>query len=203
MDLQAAAKLALANLERKTRNDGKSFVCTQDDAPEWVGDLCREAHSGPPEDYRYECIEDALYAIAENEDEDDAREQMENGVDVYNGKLAAWLAGDVSRGGYVDEAAEEMGGEFPGIYTALQWGQARERVEVLDSVRASLQTFVDDYAERVADLSDAAEGTPAEARLAAAVEAEDGDTTLAGLLACMDAGADARGALAEMGLLDD
>lgn len=148
--IAALAGEAYDAFEHKTRDNGDAFTCLKDDAPEWVHDLVREAHGDMfPDDWRYAAIRSALGAIhdAEPSDLDDyASEWADSNVDTYNGSRAHWLASNLSRAGYVDEAVEDFGHHEYGVYGDIGLGQYRESEEIFQSIAQSLT-------ERMGDIS--------------------------------------------------
>ena len=113
------------------RDNGDKFWHLKNGSPEWMTDVCLAAHGDMfPDDWRYACINQILgvldYSINEDSDRDDMCDMLrEIESDVYNHDLATLLASHLSRGGYVDDAIDEYG--WPDdIFTALQYGQARE-----------------------------------------------------------------------------
>ncbi len=115
---------------------------TKSSTPEWVRDMCHAAHEGGsmlPDDTRYSYIVDALEALSEK-DEDEARDSIRDGVDIYNHDLYAWLASHGQRAGYVDQAQSDgLVAEDSDISARLSAGQCVEREEVFQSVLDSLQ----------------------------------------------------------------
>lgn len=89
-----------------------------------------------PDDWRYEFIVDALDAIADHEDEDEARDSIE--ADIYTAELTGWLHSRVDRYEYCDNAAQEFGASDT-LLGSLQLGQLMEKHEVFDSVLSSLR----------------------------------------------------------------
>lgn len=134
-----------AQFEQKTRTDGHTeFWALKDGAPEWMTDVCRASHNSArmlPDDYRYEFIVDALSAIADHDDEEDARDSLE--ADVYTGHLTAWLASNINRIAYCDEAAENYGGQLTEITQMISAGQESEKREVFDEVVQALREHAD------------------------------------------------------------
>ena len=104
MDIEKLAEAAGAAFVTGHRTDGEAFRKVADDAPEWITDLVRDAaHAGGkvfPNDWRYECVEDCLTAIAGGSE--DAPEG-----DIYTKALLAWFSGDPDALDYCDRAAEE------------------------------------------------------------------------------------------------
>lgn len=141
MSIQARARELYDAFVTDKRLDGTEFVKLQDGSPEWMKDLCRAAHGEMfPDDFRYAMIEEMASKIAdsnEDADMDDVRCEIE--ADIYTSDLTAWLASRTDRYGYVDEAVEEMGWPDSGLTQALQMGQVREKEEVFEAVRESLE----------------------------------------------------------------
>jgi hypothetical protein len=133
--LQQAAGEAYEWFEKRTRNDGREFWTWKDNAPQWVKDLAHHAHGDMgPDDWRYEFIVEALAALHDNEDPD----SIDMEADIYTDDLCAWLASDISRPGYCDDAVEELG-QPEGIVPMMQYGQYEEKREVLYLVRSWLE----------------------------------------------------------------
>tara|TARA_Y100000310_G_scaffold214478_1_gene215372 strand:- start:623 stop:925 length:303 start_codon:yes stop_codon:yes gene_type:complete len=96
-----------------------------------------------PEDYRYQFIVEALDALEEAEDPDEAREGYE--FEHRNYQLALWLGSHGHRFEYCDQWAEEYGHpESTG--DLLRGGHLQERLEVLDLVRGSLEAHLETLA---------------------------------------------------------
>lgn len=143
MTIQEKANECLKYLKTKKRDNGESFICQADNAPEWFNDLCREAHSGMlPDDYKYEFISDALYAISESSEDNDVQEiQLE--PDIYNSDLLQWLSSSNSRTEYVDQASDNFG-PSKDIISGISMGQYEEKQEVLSIVIAQLNEQIED-----------------------------------------------------------
>lgn len=113
---------------------GEYWRC-KDGAPEWVRDMVYEAHGDMlPDDYRYGFVVAALDLLRESLVADEARDMIE--ADPYTGQLLQWVASNLSRTGYVDEAMDDMG--VKGFVPALAVGQWLERCEVFDVVHGAL-----------------------------------------------------------------
>jgi hypothetical protein len=137
------AKEAYDWFERAERQDGESFIRVKQDAPEWVTQLVMNAHGDfLPDDWRYDCIRAVLGDIADNEPDDldeFAAEFADGQVDVYNGARTAWLASNLNRAAYCDEAAEEFGYDSEqGVFGLIGLGQYMEASEVYAAVVESL-----------------------------------------------------------------
>lgn len=146
--LIARALLAAAHFVHKERDNGEDFWCLNDDdtRPDWVQALCYAAHGGMgPDDHRYEMIYGALSRISEASDTDDLDDMGHEFADAepspYNAARAAWLASHLDRGGYVDQAVEEVGIDHRNfaIYDVLAQGWYMEARDVFSLVLAELQ----------------------------------------------------------------
>ena len=145
--LSTLAQEAHDALETRTRDDGERFTTTRDDAPEWVRDLVYRAHGDfLPDDWRYERIHDALAFISDNgyESGDDARdaahEYADQSVDVYTGARLQWVASNLQRPAYADDAADDFGADGMGITERLGLGQYAEALEVFSLVVDALES---------------------------------------------------------------
>lgn len=146
---------AYAEFERRTRDDDSSYIVLKDSAPDWLHDLVRSAHGEfLPDDWRYASIRAALGAIhdAGADDPDDLddldHEFADGNVDTYNAARFAWLASNLNRAAYCDDAAEEFGYDAErGIVHLIALGQYAESMEVFQSVVESLR-------ERFAEFDD-------------------------------------------------
>ncbi len=128
----------------KHKADGHDYWKAKDGAPKWIKDLCQKAHDTGgghlmlPDDFRYEFIVNALDALSEHEDENDALDSLE--PDIYNSELHKWLSSHLERAGYVDEAVKEMGGHSDnGIDGDIALGQLHEKREVFFHVKKALE----------------------------------------------------------------
>ncbi len=129
------------------RDDGSKFVSLKDGHPKELETLVRKAHGDMmPDDQRYEFIEDAIDALADNEDEEYARYEAEE-ADIYTSDLLKWVSSLLSRGDYVDEAIEEYGYPEEGFVRALQYGQSFEKREVFDLVLRELERIAGEREE--------------------------------------------------------
>ena len=144
-EVQTVATTARGFFKRQTRDSGSTYWSTPD-APDWITDLCREAHNGMlPDDHKYEYIVDALDLITEASDDADLDEAgYEIEADCYTSDLMTWLASSNHRPGYVDEAVQEFGGEPGTLIDQVMLGQAYERRAVYTSVLASLRERADE-----------------------------------------------------------
>ncbi len=139
--IQQGAQFAYDCFETFTRDDpDETLYRLKDDRPEWVQELVYAAHDNGdwfPDDHRYDLIHSALSAIsdADDEDLDDlAYTFADNEVDAYTARRFTWLASNLKRQGYVDEAQEEFGASASDIATAVGLGQYFEAREVFGQV---------------------------------------------------------------------
>ena len=129
------------------RDNGEGFYVLDDTREDWMQDVAHEAHGDfMPDDWRYEFIEDALDILRqwdEDADEDSLREaSSELRTYIYNADMLRWLASNLNRIGYTDEALEETGhGES--IMDEIGAGMLSEQVEVFDAVLDALLQRVD------------------------------------------------------------
>lgn len=139
MNVEDMAKLARSWFESSSRDDGSVFWARKDGAPEWLADMCYEAHGAlMPDDWRYSFIVDALDIISEGD------EDAEPEADIYTHDLLAWLSSNLTRVAYCEEAREEYVGPDATMLDIITCGQVVERREVLDLVREWLANNCDD-----------------------------------------------------------
>lgn len=145
IDIETVAGEAYGWFERAERPDGETFTRLKDGAPDWLSDLVYEAHNAGdmlPDDWRYACIRAVIGAV-HDDGEDDAHEFADSYVDAYTAARFAWLASDLRRQGYIDDAISELGMEPTGDVAAMiGWGQYMEAREVFESVVESLEAEV-------------------------------------------------------------
>src|SRR4051812_18222176 len=89
----------------------ETIVTLKDGRPDWLQELVYTAHGDfGPDDWRYQAIEAAIDAIHDASEDADRSEIghdfADSHVDVYTGARLAWLASNLNRPGYVDEACE-------------------------------------------------------------------------------------------------
>ena len=83
----------------------------------------------------------------DKDDLDDAGSEFAaSKVDVYNSARLAWLSSNLTRAGYCDEAARDLGMEDADTFDRIGIGQYAESLEVFESVRQSLADRMDDLA---------------------------------------------------------
>ncbi len=131
------------NYFTNTMRGEERIVTLRDDAPEWVSDAVREAHDGEmPDDWRYDICE-SIFEEIDPEDDDRDFELADGLVDVYNNARVAWLAGDLGRASYCDEAADEYGiaGD---TFDRLGWGQLYCINQMVGVIRAAIEANEED-----------------------------------------------------------
>lgn len=144
-DIQQVASKAGEWFESRVRVDDdpeSSFVTLKDGAPEWVKDLVYAAHGEfAPDDWRYDKIQDALAYIAEVDDPEDSGEFADQAVDIYTTNRLTWLASNLNRVAYCDEAAAEFGAgdTATDIVSMIGWGQYAEASEIYGLVLQALE----------------------------------------------------------------
>ena len=141
--VQELAKLARCAFSLETRDNGSEYWNRNQCAPEWIMELCHTAHGDMlPDDYRYRFIVQALDALEEAEDPDEARDGYEFEYRYY--RVIEWLSSHPGhRLEYCDQWAEEFGRCFiKDTVSQLQGGQLLERLEVLELVRGSLEAHL-------------------------------------------------------------
>lgn len=125
------------------RDKERDILLPADGAPQWFTDLCHHAHGDMmPDDWRYEFIQDALNAIEDGADED--RIDDLDSLYPYTADRLRWLASNLNRPGYCDEAISDMGEAPKEILSFVAWGMARELSEVYHLVRERLEELADD-----------------------------------------------------------
>ena len=124
-----------------TREDGTRFLKCKDTDNEALTQLIYDAHGDMlPDDHRYEFIHDALIALADYDDPEEAIEAIE--PDIYTSDLTAWLHSRNDRMHYLTYAQQEFG-PFEDGFKLLAAAQQMEKTEVFQSVLQSLRDLVD------------------------------------------------------------
>lgn len=147
MTLQELAAQYAAMFTQDVRESGETFVKTIDDCPEELTSLIHAAHGDMlPDDWRYNCIWNALLAFAEYDDPDSVIDDVES--DPYHSDLLRWLSSHTDRPYYVNQYVEQYVEEFgkPNDFDLMQligFGQWMEKREVYSSVLESLQELVE------------------------------------------------------------
>jgi hypothetical protein len=161
--ISALASEAYGWFERLQRSQDEVLWKTKDGAPGWVRDLVHEAHGTMfPDDWRYDAIHSALSHIGDMDAEDvsgltdEDHVFCDGNVDTYNGARTQWLASNLERAGYCDEAASEFGYDpESGIFNLIGLGQYQESAEVWASVVESLSEHQEAIELELVDEDDA------------------------------------------------
>lgn len=151
--IQTLAAEMSGSFEGATRSNGEEFRKLREDAPEWMSNVCREAHDKAqmlPDDWRYHFIEQAVDAIADHgiTDSDDALRSIE--PDLYTGELTGWLSSRNSRVHFLDEALSHCG-PFKDGFNLLATAQMMEKEEVFQQVVSALENVLERQMEETAD----------------------------------------------------
>lgn len=126
------------------RDNGDEFRKLKQDSPDWMQAVVRNAHGDMlPDDFRYRFIESAVDHFAEEDsDPDDYGEGVDSAVPVYNATRLQWIASNLRRANYVDDAVSEFGMEDFNLFQALGYGLYAEISEVFGQVSQALQDMV-------------------------------------------------------------
>jgi len=141
--IQSVAQEILNNMEEATRNDGSKYIRTIKDI-EWQKEIIFKAHQDRlPSDYIYEFIQDALYAIVDAEDNEEAIEEAIYGIeaDVYTSDLTRWLHSNNHNVYYLTEALEEF--EIKDGFQALAIAQQKQKQEVAIKVLNGIKEYIE------------------------------------------------------------
>lgn len=110
---------------------------------DWIYELVQSAHGDFfPDDWRYDAIRSALGEIhdAGGNLDDLGSEWADNYVDTYTGARLEWLASNLNRPGYCDEAVEEgLVEPEADIVQRIGIGQYMEAREVWGLVTSALE----------------------------------------------------------------
>lgn len=138
MSTSERATYARGFLTDRQRPNGEVFYTLKDNAPDWLRDTIREAHGDMlPDDHKYRFIVDALDALSDYDDAEEARERVDSDVDIYTHDLTTWLASSNDRVARLDDVLAE--GDVKDGFSLLQRAQYAERSEVF-AVMLSLVT---------------------------------------------------------------
>ena len=125
------------------------FYVKNDDAPEWVVELVKEAHGDMlPDDYKYKFVVGALEAITESDDDaniddidDNARSIVHDNVDIYTSRLFHWVRSHTDRLATANNFGKEFEAET--IEAFLSGGQYFEIDEVFQTVLSTLANLAE------------------------------------------------------------
>lgn len=128
----------------------EEYLYTADEAPEWVKELVKNAHTIDdclPNDYIYRFVSDALALIADAPDELNSEDSVRdylcdnvvNDVDVYNNELLKWIGNNLGFSEYVEETMNEYRDvKNLGFFVLLQRAQQLHREAIAQNVLNSL-----------------------------------------------------------------
>lgn len=118
------------------------FYLRHDICPEWVENLVKAAHGDMfPDDYKYKFVVDALEALADSDDTENAEEIMRDGVDIYTSRLFHWVQSHTDRLATANAHGQEF--ESDTVEGFLTGGQYMERDEVFSLVLYTLENLVE------------------------------------------------------------
>lgn len=140
--LAAEMSEAFTTLDR----NGETIYVLRDGSPPWMTDVAHAAHGDMiPDDYRYEFVYDAVSALENSEDVDDARDSIE--ADVYTTGLTKWLHSRVDRTFYMSQAIEDGLTDGKDSSQHLMTAQWLEKMEVFDAVVVALEKRLEELEE--------------------------------------------------------
>ena len=146
MNIQTIAQTGVNSFSIKkcdvSRMPDGYFYIRKDDAPEWVVEIVREAHDNGdmfPDDYKYQFVVDALEALADSDDVDNARSIMHDGVDITTSRLLHWVQSHGYRKAYAADHIQEFNPET--LDAILMGGQYMERDEVFQIVLSAIENL--------------------------------------------------------------
>lgn len=146
LSLRSLVSSFVAAFESDKREDGTDFLKLSENKAEWMTDAIRAAHADMmPEDRRYAMILESLEKIVDCMDDDaedfdnlSSGELADSMVDIYNWDRLQWLASNLYRAYYCDEAAENGLSENATMFERIGYGQYMEYVEILESLYNSI-----------------------------------------------------------------
>lgn len=145
---QLAGKCAF-HFDHLKRDDDKTIIILKDTAPKWLRDLVYEIHGDfMPDDYKYRWIYEALSDLMDcssNDTEGDEiiSEYIPQWCEgfIYNSERTAWLASNLRRADYIDDAISEGLYDFKSDFSTfdlLNLGVIREQEEIYIAVTQAL-----------------------------------------------------------------
>lgn len=157
MTLATIAREFADSFITKQRDNGETFYCLKDGAPEWMSDAIMAAHDGGemlPNDWSYRLCSAMAEHIAETLEYDsdaDLGDAVLKGSDSLvphgNYDRAQWLASHLYRVSFVDDAVLEYGQPEGGVMAAIGFGMARE----LEMIGRALVEAIEEQAEEDED----------------------------------------------------
>ena len=136
--------------ESRTRDNGDKFLSLRNGHPEWMQQICFDAHKSPtigtimPDDIRYEMINECLDVIADCTDADELEDRKYDlNASDNNNDLLQWLASHNCRANFCDAYRHEMGESCTDIMGQIRNGCLYEVQEVfgllIDAFTAHLE----------------------------------------------------------------
>lgn len=146
---------AHAAFERNEREGGETFYTLAENAPEWLRDAVMEAHSDEfPNDHLYSLCLGAVADIADASEgaycSDQSHDFADSVVPIYNAVLARWLADNVSRASWIDEAQSELGTEGD-VFAMIAGGMYLEAQHVWNAVHEAISAEAERRDEEAED----------------------------------------------------
>ncbi len=139
-----------SQFETRNRDNGETFNCLVNNAPEWCTDVVLTAHGDMlPDDYRYKWISqgaDSLADIEPEEWEESIHEIADGLTDVYNGELLNWLSSNLTRAEYINEYVSNAGIDSDNFdfFPLVMAGQYQEITETLQALISEIESLADD-----------------------------------------------------------
>jgi len=146
--VQSLASEAIKFFATKTRADGTEYVSTTDDRPDWVQEMCVNAHDRGkmlPDDQRYNMIKLALLTIADADDVQDTIYSVE--APTYTSELTEWLDSANSRVYYLTKVLQDNDGYMFDGYYLLEQAWLAEFRDVAESIISSLESQAENETE--------------------------------------------------------
>lgn len=144
MTIKEKAEAYLMMFDRKTRDNGDSFVILGDNATKLLCESVRDAHGERlPNDWTYGTYADLMQQVTEYElntidDLEDVRHEIiDSYVDIYTDKLTEWLHDNVNNVHYLTDAMEQAEGDG---FNLLQMAQYMAIEEVMNEVVSLLSS---------------------------------------------------------------
>lgn len=145
--------------EQRERGD-ETITTLKDDRPQWVFDAVYSSHAGGtasmmfPDDWRYDKTQDAFGAI---HDAGEGADLIETGdafadgaVDIYTHDRLTWLASNLNRPSYVDDArAEGLLSEDADEVERIGLGQYMEAREIWAAVCQAVEDRAEEISEEI------------------------------------------------------
>lgn len=160
-EIKTIADNALSLFLEKKRDNGETFYCLVmakggNPIDKDLSDAIYNAHDGMgPDDYVYENFKNALEFISQaaeyNDSEtiDDIRDRVSEFTEaytgIYNSELAAWLASNLNRAEYVNQAASDYGFNDHGfdLFDTIRLGQCFELESIFNHAASYVESKIE------------------------------------------------------------